>query len=629
LRVGFIVVPEKLLMCGIAGFVGVRPISPNTRRAMLSALAVRGPDAAHETAWNNSVPVNADQSADAALLHARLAIRDLRPVADQPMVSDDGQVWLCYNGEVYAWEAEAEALRAQGAVFRTTSDTEFILHAYRAFGFPALLDHLRGMFALALYDRRIGRLYLARDRLGLKPLIYGLRPDGLAFASTVRALLPWLPTEARAFSPEAIDAYLAHRYVPAPRTIFTHLQRLENGYYLSYDLASGHINKVRYWSLPESILPVSADEALDELRHAVDLRTVSDRPLGVFLSSGIDSSAIASILATSGHTNLGTYTAAFPGSSFDESSAAAEIATALGLKNLSIPIPSRLGDSFVRIIAAMDEPFADPSSFPTWFLARETVKHVTVVLGGDGGDEIFAGYKRHAKHMRTHWRAGLRLPVPPAAALAGKGWSKLSDEVRLPWEMAYALRFSGFTPAQRRYLATYPLTHDLWWRTTDNMPADPLERLLAMDFANTLPEYILRKADLCTMAHGLEMRAPLLDHRWLEKLAGVPASQRFTRPAKGLLAEVMKPLAPLHLFARKKRGFNPPLTSWLHNDLRARLDGLGERLHVHTGGQLRSDAIQALAVAYYDGASHLAEQLLQLYILDESLDQLDRLRKVT
>lgn len=620
-------------MCGIAGFVGNRPIAPAARRAMLAALATRGPDAAHEAAWRDGAPVSPEQPADAALLHARLAIRDPRPVADQPMVSDDGDVWLCYNGEVYGWESEAAELKAQGAVFRTTSDTEFILHAYRAFGFPALLDHLRGMFALAIYDRRAGRLghlYLARDRMGLKPLVYGLRPDGLAFGSTVRAVLPWLPPEAREFSPEAIDAYLAHRYVPAPHTIFANLQRLENGHYLSYDLATGRADKVRYWSLPSAqpgAAPVAADEALDELRQAVDLRTVADRPLGVFLSGGIDSSAIASILATGGHADLGTYTAAFPGSSFDESRDAGEIAAALGLKNLAIPVPTRLDDHFARIVADLDEPFADPSSFPTWFLARETVKHVTVVLGGDGGDEIFAGYKRHAKHMRTHWRAGLRLPLPPAASLTGKSWGKLSDEARLPWATAYTLRFSGFTPAQRRHLETRSPAREVWWRPADSAPAAPLEQLLALDFANTLPEYILRKADLCTMAHGLEMRAPLLDHRWLEKLAGVAAAERFTRPAKSLLARVMAPLAPLRLFERKKRGFNPPLTDWLQGDLRARLKGLGERLAAHTGGQLRADAVQSLARAYYGGARHLAEQLLQLYILDESLSQLDALRK--
>lgn len=618
-------------MCGIAGFFGSRSIAPATRRAMLAALAKRGPDASHEIAWQLQSQVSPEEAATSALLHARLSIRDPRPVADQPMVSNDQQIWLCYNGEVYGWEAQAAAMAARGIPFRTHSDTEYILHAYEELGFPALLDHLRGMFALAILDLRLGKVFLARDRLGLKPLVYGIQPDGLAFGSTVRSLLPWLPANQRAFDPEAIDAYLAHRYIPAPRTIFSQLQRLENAHYLTYDLASGRLEKTRYWSLPEHDGQPSATapaaEALEELQRAVMLRTVADRPLGVFLSGGIDSSAIASILSSSGRTDLGTFTAAFPGSSFDESAEAAEISRALGLPNTAIPIPMRLADAFDRIVADLDEPFADPSSIPTWFLARETVKHVTVVLGGDGGDEIFAGYKRHPKHLRTRWRAGLNFPLPAPASLDGKGWSRLADELRLPWEQAYTLRFSGFTPAQRRYLcASQALESEVWWRPIDTNPSMPLERMLACDFANTLPEYILRKADLCTMAHGLELRAPLLDHRWLEKLVLVAPAARYTSPAKHLLNAVMAPLNSLQLFERKKRGFNPPLGDWLRGDLQGRVEGLGSRLSALTGNLLKKAPIDKLASAYYGGSPHLAEQLLQILLLDESLRQLDRLR---
>ena len=615
-------------MCGIAGFFGSRPIAPATRHAMLAALARRGPDAAHEVAWNAGGVVTAEQPATSALLHARLAIRDPRPVADQPMASDDGQVLICYNGEVYGWEDEAEDLGKGGAVFRTRSDTEFILRAYERWGFPALLDHLRGMFALVIVDRRLAKVFLARDRLGLKPLVYGVGPGGLAFGSTVRSVLPWLPDGRREFSPRAIDAYLAHRYVPAPHTIFAQLQRLENAHHLIYDLASGRLDKRCYWALPAGDGSIAPEAALAELRDAVTLRTVSDRPLGVFLSGGIDSSAIASILATTGHSELGTFTAAFPGSSFDESADAAEISGLLGLPNQPITVPMQLDGAFDRIVADLDEPFADPSSIPTWFLARETVKEVTVVLGGDGGDEILAGYKRHPKHIRTHWRAALRLPLPAPREMSGRGWSRLVDESRLGWDEAYTLRFSGFTPAQRRYLRRDPdLERAIWWRTPDAASNSPLERLLACDLANTLPEYVLRKADLCTMAHGLELRAPLLDHRWLEMLARVDPRLRFTKPAKQLLGGVMRPLAPLHLFERKKRGFNPPLTDWLHGDLQERADNLGGRLARWSGGFLRAAAVNKLGTAYYGGAEHFAEQLLQLLILDESLKQLDEARR--
>jgi asparagine synthase (glutamine-hydrolysing) len=611
-------------MCGIAGFFGSRPISPAGRAAMLDALRQRGPDGEHVLAWDAAAqPVTADRAAHSALLHARLAIIDPRPEADQPMVNDRGDIWLCYNGEVYGWQDDAAALQRDGVVFHTRSDSEFILRGYEAWGMDGLLPRLRGMFAFAILDRRVGKLYLVRDRMGEKPLIYGYRPDGIAFGSTVRAVLPWLPRDARGFDTEAIDAYLAHRYIPAPRTIFSGLRRLENGHLLTYDLATGALEKRRYWQ-PAASQPSTVADTLAELARAVELRTVADRPLGVFLSGGIDSSCVASLLAAAGHAELHTYTAAFPGTPFDESADAAEIAGTLGLQNHALPVPTALDDAiFTRIVADLDEPFADPSSFPTWFLAKETVKHVTVVLGGDGGDEVFAGYKRHPKHLKGAWRGNLRLPMPAAESLQAKGWTKIADEIALRWQDAYSLRFSGFTPAQRRFLrGGMALARALYWRPADQPETSALKQMLAIDFANTLPEYILRKGDLCTMAHGLELRAPMLDHVWLEKLFSLPDATRFTRPAKYLLAQAMPQLAPLDLFHRKKRGFNPPLNEWLRRSLSPRLEGMGSRLAALTQQQLDAGRLDQFSQRYLGGDNTLAEQLLQLLILDESLSQL-------
>ncbi|WP_374347168.1 asparagine synthase (glutamine-hydrolyzing) [Chitinimonas sp.] len=615
-------------MCGIAGFVGRRAIAPATRLAMLDALRQRGPDGQQMRAWDAVGQLVSDHaSAQAALLHARLAIIDPRPIADQPMANEVGDIWLCYNGEVYGWADDAAKLAAQGAVFHSRSDTEFILRGYEAWGIDGLLPRLRGMFAFALLDRRIGKLFLVRDRMGEKPLVYAHRPDGLAFGSTVRAVLPWLPQDARDFDADAIDAYLAHRYIPAPRTIFTAMQRLENGHLLSYDLASGTLEKRCYWR-PQASGPSTVDEALSELARAVELRTVADRPLGVFLSGGIDSSCVSSLLAAGGHNELRTFTAAFPGTPFDESADAAEIAATLGLRNQPLPVPADLDDAtFTRIVADLDEPFADPSSFPTWLLARETVKQVTVVLGGDGGDEVLAGYKRHTKHRKGAWRGALRLPVQGGASLLPKGWAKIADEAGMGWLDAYSLRFSGLTPAQRRYVrAGRPLPRLHYWRTSDSQESVPTRQMLAVDFANALPEYILRKGDLCTMANGLELRAPLLDHVWLEKLFALPDAQRFTRPAKQLLAQAMPQLAPLQLFQRKKRGFNPPLQTWLRDSLAPRCAGLGLRLAALTDQQLDAARIDALVQRYQAGSEALAEQLLLLLILDESLAQLSGLR---
>jgi asparagine synthase (glutamine-hydrolysing) len=602
-------------MCGIAGFFGQRALPPAAVERMMGALRQRGPDAEHTTFWDESL-ARTPGSAPNALLHTRLSIIDPRPEADQPMSNEAGDVWISYNGEVYDWAAEAETLKAAGFRFRTRSDTEFILHAYEHWGID-FVERLRGMFAVAILDLRRRTVHVVRDRLGLKPVVYAHRGDGFAFASTVRALLPWLPREARAFSAEGIDAYLAHRTIPAPRTILEGVLRLPPAHWLRYDLASRRLERHEYWRPAPSTEPW-----LPTFDAAIRMRTVADRPLGLFLSSGIDSSAIACRLATMGFKGLQSFTAAFPGTSFDESVEARASARRLGFPNLTVDIPVRIEDDFPRLIADLDEPFADPSSVPTWYLARETTRHVKVVLGGDGGDELFGGYKRYAKHLRTRWRRGLVLPgLPAPAGIGGRGWQRVIEELRLDWRAAYALRFSGLTPGERAFLAPDSTPPAHYWRMPATARAD-LPALLEIDRQNYLPDYILRKADLCTMAHGLEMRAPFLDHRFVAAVMGLPPAARFTSPARKLLAPAMEALGGLDPFARKKRGFSPPVAGWLRGDLAPRMDGLGRRLEAMTGGQLSATRIEAFVAAWRNGLPGLAEQVLQFVILDESLAQL-------
>ena len=605
-------------MCGIAGHFG-RPVGPDVRDRMMRALRHRGPDAQHIATFDAAgALIPGDAQAMHGLVHARLSIIDPRPDADQPMANDDGTLWICYNGEVYGWEDDALELNARGLRFRTRSDTEFILRGYEAWGIDALLPRLRGMFAFALVDFRTRRIHIVRDRMGLKPIVYTHRDGAFAFGSTVRSVLPWLRPTDRGFSMEAIDAYLAHRYVPAPRTIFTHVARLPNGHRLEYDLDAGRLSEHRYWS-PR---PMPGQDAARVLDDAIELRLVADRPLGLFLSGGIDSGAIACRLAATGHRDLRSFSAAFPGTKFDESDEALATAQALGFSNERIVVPTTIRDDFARIIAALDEPFADPSSFPTWYLARDTERHVKVVLGGDGGDELFAGYKRIGRHLRNRWRGTLRLPLPVLPDWRPKGWRKIAGELAIDWEAAYALRSSGLTPNQRRYLqpqaASLPAHY---WRAPEVEPATAHDRLLRWDFANYLPEYVLRKADLCTMAHGLELRAPLLDHRFVEAVLALPTEQRFTTPPKRFLATAAPQLEQLGAFARKKRGFNPPLAGWLGGDLAERLPAAADSLSCVTGGQLDTQRVRAMIDAYAT-APQLAEQVLSLVILDESLRQL-------
>jgi len=606
-------------VCGIAGFFGTRTVAASSIERMLGALRPRGPDAESAVLFGaNLKPIGAP--AANGLLSTRLSIIDPRPDANQPMSNMAGDVWIAYNGEVYDWASDARTLSAAGFHFRTHSDTEFILHAYEHWGLH-FIDRLRGMFALAILDLRQRTVYVVRDRLGLKPVVFAHRRDGFAFASTVRALLPWVPSGERRFSAESIDAYLAHRTIPAPRTVFEGVRRLPAAHYLRCDLASGSLTEHEYWR-PQA----SAEPCLATLDAAIQMRTVADRPLGVFLSSGIDSSVVACRLAGLGHSGVQTFTAAFPGTAFDESADASATATRLGFPNASVAISNHIADDFPRLIADLDEPFADPSSVPLWQLSREATRHVKVVLGGDGGDELFGGYKRYAKHLRTRWRRAVSLPwlqSPPT--IGGRGWQQVAEELRLDWRSAYVLRFSGLKPGQRRFLQPELAAQAHYWRMPGNTGRADLESLLEIDRLNYLPEYILRKDDLCTMAHGLELRAPFLDHRLVASVMGIPSQQRFTTPAKMLLAPALAPIADLDPFARKKRGFNPPIEGWLQGDLAPRLDGLGARLSVLSSGQLVAFRVDRFVDAWRGGSSHLAEQLLQLVILDESLHQLSEL----
>ena len=630
-------------MCGIAGFFSNHPIADATAEAMMAALRQRGPDAQHSVRWNADwVRVGEADSAFNALIHARLSIIDPRPIADQPMhngsSSADGSVWICYNGEVYDWARHAEELTAAGAVFRTRSDTEFILHAYERWGID-MLSRLRGMFAIAILDLRINKLWLVRDRMGLKPMVYSNIDGNFAFGSTVRSVLPFVPKAARGWDPLALDAYLAHRYIPAPRTVFANIQRLPNAHWLSFDLATRATETRCYWQPPAqlSAQPIVESDWLSTLDAAVSMRTVADRPLGVWLSSGIDSSVVASRLAASGHAGLQSFTAGFDRSDMDESGQAANIASALGLSNQRFAIPSTVRDDIDQIIADLDEPFADPSAIPSWYLAQETTKHVKVVLGGDGGDELFAGYKRFDKHLKTRWRRKLLggdNSQPRLADIAGGRLAKFLDEARLDWWRAYSLRFSGFTPSQRA--ALQPALRGkspVYWRTSEQNwletpdPRGPLGELLEIDRLNYLPEYILRKGDLCTMAHGLELRAPLLDHEWVSLVNTMPVEQRFTKPPKQLLRAAMPTLASLNLFGAKKKGFNPPLESWLQNDLADRLDDMPRQLESLSESQISADATGELLRLYRKGNARYAEQVLQLLFLQISLAQLDDLRR--
>lgn len=599
-------------MCGIAGHVG-GPRGADLRARMRAALLQRGPDAQHEAAFaEDGTRLPDDAQAAVGLVHTRLSIIDPRPLADQPMASDDGRVWICYNGEVYGWQADARELEATGVRFRSGCDTEFILRGYEAWGIEALLPRLRGMFAFAIVDFRAGKVHLVRDRLGLKPVVYAHDATGFAFGSTVRSVLPWLPRERRGFSADAIDAYLAHRYIPAPRTVFSGIARLPNAHRLEYDVRERRLAIHRWWS-PRGDRQADCAALLDE---AIELRLVADRPLGLFLSGGIDSGVIACRLAATGHRELHSFSAAFPGSDFDESTEAAATAEALGLPNERIVVPTSIRDDFTTIVAALDEPFADPSSFPTWYLARATEKRVKVVLGGDGGDELFAGYDTFAAHRVARWygrlvpRAAERALVAPAVAALPVTTGNMSFDfrarqflrgARLPTALRTWGWMSAFLPAEMDAVLTPDAGRESLESLFDETLAldreadspEPIDRQSAVLLGTYLAEGILTKVDRASMAVSLEVRAPFLDHLLVDWVTRLPADMKMRGGAKKwLLRETLRGRLPDAILDRPKKGFGIPLAKWLRGEMHdwaaATIETLGEDLgHLIAIGEAR------------------------------------------
>lgn len=611
-------------MCGIAGFFSLTNISPSQVEKTTNALRSRGPDGSgaaffeysQENKWHHAC------EGTAAILQTRLSIRDLSSTGAQPMKNHDGSVWIVYNGEVYGWEKEAQELRKRGYHFQSNSDTEFILHGYEEWG-DGILEHLRGMFAFAIVDLRKNRLFIARDRLGEKPLFYTTAHGSFAFASTARALATITSSQGRPrLNPKAIDAFLTHRYIPAPLSIFENFNKLPAAHSLVITLDQGKAiadKPHEYWR-PD---PQSQEAPEKIFREAVNLRLVSDRPLGVFLSGGIDSQAIACSMAEE-KLSFPTFTASFPDDhSYDESGDAEKIATRLGLTQTTLPMMMKAEDT-AQIISDLDEPFADPSAIPTWYLCQAAVKKIVVALTGDGGDELFAGYKRYHVHARA------------AHLLPRQGWHSGSwhhDKLclkttrtgriqrallgyQLGWKEAYALRFSALDPLSRSFLQPdTSIKTSYWRRPQEDLP--PLEWMLECDRLNYLPEYILRKSDLCGMAHGLELRSPMIDHRFLEAVHSMIRSERFTTPPKQFL--VQKIIGPQALLGCK-RGFNPPLHNWLHQPLLAEVcHDLPKSLEELTQGQLPADRLQLLITAAQED-QRLDELLWLMVVLFFSLE---------
>ncbi len=600
-------------MCGFAGFLrpgrGVEAgEAERVASAMARRLRSRGPD---------DEGVFVAPEAGFAVGFRRLAVIDLSPAGHQPMVSADGRFVIAYNGEIYNAPDLRLELEAAGVRLRGRSDTEVLLEHLARAGVAATLPRLVGMFAFALFDRERHELVLARDRLGIKPLVWGRSGDRLLFASEAGALHAH-PAFVPEIDREALALYLRFGYVPAPRSIWRGLGKLPPGHYVRID-REGRDEMVRWWDLA-AVCEAAADpapfrdeeEALDAfeelLADAVARRMVADVPLGIFLSGGLDSSLVAALAARRAGAPVRTFTIGFDDPAFDESAHAREVARIVGADHTGRTC--RVADALAivpRLAGMFDEPFADSSAIPTALLCRRAREDVTVALSGDGGDELFAGYTRYADTIRIHrllanLPAGVRARIGAAlGALAGSGIAELGLGIpgvaRLkPDERAAKLGEVADAVPERIMRAVIshharperllpglrePL-EEPWRGGLAPRLRDLPERLQLADMATYLPDDILTKVDRASMGVGLEVRVPLLDHRVVEFVWRLPRGMRVRdgRP-KYLLRRLLARHLPEHLFERPKHGFSVPVHDWLRGPLAGWVRELvtPERLH--------------------------------------------------
>ena len=616
-------------MCGIVGNVfarGDRAPDRAVLKRMNDRLAHRGPD---DEGFFLEGP--------AALAMRRLKIIDLEN-GHQPMSGEQNRVWAVFNGEIYNYRELTTELVGRGHTFLTRSDTEVIVHGYEERGLAAL-GGLEGMFAFALWDGPARTLVLARDRLGIKPLYYAVMPDQIVFASELRALVEH-PAIERTLDLTALSRYLSHEYVPAPASILRSVRKLPAGHWLTY--TDGRVKVEPYWTV--AVRPdhaIGADEAVEKLRRVLDLAVrqhlISDVPLGVFLSGGIDSSAVAAFAARHVGGRLKTFSIGFEDPSFDESVHARRVAQALGTDHHEEILDARGARDLVeRLPDLLDEPLADASLIPTFLLSRFTRRSVTVALSGDGGDELFAGYPTY----QAHRLAGLIEPVPrwlrrglvrPIVERLPVSLSNLSLDFKLKRFLQgmdyqdvdrHAMWLGSFTPTEQHELFTpgtlegiesppsYAAFHDILAAAP---PMEGLERMLYLDLKGYLGEGVLTKTDRASMACSLEVRVPLLDRRVVELAAQLPMRLKLRGlTTKYVLKRALADILPAQTLARPKKGFGIPVGHWLRGELRPLLRDVCGPDALRRGGLFRPETVERLIVEHEDGRRDHRKKLYTL-----------------
>ncbi len=573
---------------------------------------------------------------NAALAFRRLAIIDLSPAGHQPMISQDGDSVLVFNGEIYNYLELRKELEPRFP-FVSKSDSEALLNGYRAWGWEELLKRIDGMFAFAIWDKRARKVHIARDRAGKKPLFYSEDSGRLLFASTINSLLELRSTKPE-IDPEAIDAYLVYQAVPAPLTVYRGIRTLSPAHQLTFDVATKRLDIKRYWDVSYTPkLKLKEEEVLEELdtrlRHAVRQRLMSDVKLGAFLSGGVDSSLVVAMMAKELREPVESVVIGFADPVFDERRHARVAAKHLRVNLHEHEMPVDALDTLPEIIWHYGQPFADPSMVPTYYVAKYARQHVTVVLNGDGGDEVFGGYSRpvvaraagHYKHI-----------VPAAVRRSVGEWFSGTENrlLRKASLLARAGRYDGFQGfLYERGFEGYRnvmYTDDFRSQTSSVAPSeyyravwdevnacDDVDRVLCLDFKTYLPDQLLTKMDVSTMAHSVEARSPLLSKDLIEFAALIPASLRLRGyNTKYLLKKLAARYVPPEIVYRKKRGFVMPISRWLRGELATSMRAVLESQSFAERDWIRPDAVSRMIAEHSSSQRNWSEQLWTLFCLE-------------
>lgn len=620
-------------MCGIAGYVSYnKSIQQSTIVDMCQELSHRGPDDYGTYIYEN-------EKLQVALGHTRLSIIDLSNGGHQPMIFN--HLHIVFNGEIYNYTEIKDQLLELGYTFKSSSDTEVILKAFNEWGIAAV-DLFVGMFSFALLDIKTQKIYCFRDRAGVKPFYYYKVNGDFVWASELKSLLKH-PNFIKQLDPNALKLYLQYGFIPAPHTIYANTYKLSPGNYLEIELETGNVSERTYWNVDKyytsSKLAINEDEALSELEKLLisscNYRMVSDVPVGVFLSGGYDSTAVAAILQKHQSSKLKTFTIGFKESGFDEAPFAKDIANHLGTEHHEFYCSEQDAKNVIPLLPTIyDEPFGDSSAIPTYLVSKMAKEHVTVVLSADGGDETFFGYNRYPsvlnrfnkiKNLNALTKIFIRGILPISRILYCNNYQKRRNIAVLERSLKdrkldmqdlnswYMERFS--TDELKKLLvetetASQEVTTFFRQKNESKDKMSPVDQLLSIDYKTYLVDDILTKVDRATMAVSIEGREPLLDHRLIEFTARLPFSLKYKDSIqKYLLKQIAYKYVPKSLLDRPKSGFAIPLQKWFRTDMKYLLEEFLDYDMLKKQGIFNPSYIHSLLKLYYDGQDSVFERI--------------------